>query len=125
MKKFQKISVLSFLLILSMILVSCSNNSKIQSASTKNGKSISVNTLKNEMTFTNVDFYDFYNYQSIRGYSEKDVAILSGYHTTEIMIADLEGDKVMCVSTSLASVSESVDVYKNYLKTDYDTYYTK
>lgn len=86
-------------------------------------KKITVNTLNSTMKLTKVNYYDFYNWQSVSNYSGNCAVWSNTLNSTEVWFTDEKGNlRVACLDKALSGTPSSVKVYTNSSMTTYDTY---
>ena len=109
-----------------MYMLGVTGCSKQATAKSANGSEITANLAKSQVSFTNVNFYDFYNDYLVNNFNKKNLYVLSNsLNSTEVWIADTSCNRVMCVSKKLSSRPSSFVLYTNCNKTQGDTYYVK
>ena len=115
MKKTKIITVVLMIAVFMFCMTGCEG--------TSGSKSIKINSAKSQMTLTNVNFYDFFNYKLVSGYSGTSYVPSNGSTSTAITFVDKNGTtRTACVNTPLVNKPASVKVYINSSKTKFDTY---
>lgn len=110
--------------IVSMVIAASTMCLALTGCGGENGKKyIKTNSLTGSITFSKVNFYDFFNEKRITNYSNGGYAFSDSIKSTEIWFTDNSGTvRVICVDKALTKKPAKAKVYQNHKKSSYETY---